>query len=181
MGINTMASVQAQDVASLDEQSKLKKFERLGQRTDSDKQLREAAQGFESIFIGKLWERMRATVPKDNYLHSKEEEFYLSMFDRELSQKMAEAGGLGLGKLLYDNLKDKLNEASHEASSLEPVDVEPLPMHSLDSTSESSEASSLPLKPSNDAGTMRQLEELIQKIEQEHATDTADAKLFKDV
>jgi Rod binding domain-containing protein len=181
MGMDTLTPVQAQDVASLEEQSKLKKFERLGQGADDDKQLREAAQGFESIFIGKLWERMRATVPKDNYLHSKEEEFYLSMFDRELSQKMAEAGGLGLGKLLYDSLKDKLNEASHEAATPNTLDVEPLVAPSMESSREQTAPSPLPSRSSNDSGTMRQLEKLIQKIEQEHATDTSKANLFKDV
>ncbi|WP_231702180.1 rod-binding protein [Desulfoplanes formicivorans] len=174
-----MASVQAQDVASVDEQSKLKKLERLGDNADSEKQLREAAQGFESIFIGKLWERMRATVPKDNYLHSKEEEFYLSMFDRELSRKMAEAGGLGLGKMLYDSLKDKLNQASHEAAPVKPLDT-PLPTRS-EPMEHSGTSPLLFSSPTNDAGTMRQLEQLIQKIEQEHEADASDAKLVKDV
>jgi len=73
-----------------------------------DSKLKEASQGFETIFISKLWEQMRQSVPKEGYLHSREEDMYLSMFDRELAQKMSESGGIGLGQMLYDELKDQL-------------------------------------------------------------------------
>ncbi|MBU1003268.1 MAG: peptidoglycan DD-metalloendopeptidase family protein [Proteobacteria bacterium] len=73
-----------------------------------DAKLRKATQGFEAIFVGKLWQEMRKNVPKEGYLHSREEDAYLSMFDRELSLKMTEAGGIGLGEMLYDELKDQL-------------------------------------------------------------------------
>ncbi|WMW64868.1 rod-binding protein [Nitratidesulfovibrio liaohensis] len=58
-------------------------------RTDPSKEqkLREACEGFESIFVQKMWEQMRATLPKEGYLHSKEEEFWQSMFDQEACQK----------------------------------------------------------------------------------------------
>lgn len=89
--------------------------------------LREATQDFEAIFIGKLWEQMRNTVPKEGYLHSKQEDFYLSMFDQELSRKLAGAGGIGIGDMLYEQLKTQLVEKSKSATPGAPVEIKPLP------------------------------------------------------
>jgi len=109
--------------ASMDEQDTLRKKlamdalkQRLGGQPDADKKLREACEGFESIFIGKLWQQMRQTVPKEGYLHSKEEDMYLSMFDTELAKKMADAGGIGLGDMLYRQLKESTAQASRTAA-----------------------------------------------------------------
>ena len=48
---------------------------------------------------------MRSSVPKEGMLHSKEEESYLSMFDQELSLKMAKwynVVGAEIVTLLHD-------------------------------------------------------------------------------
>lgn len=101
----------------------------LSPAPDKDKKLREACKGFESIFINKLWQEMRNTVPKDGYLHSKQEEMYLSMFDQEMSNKMAESGGIGLGDMLYNQLKATTEETSRVTSpsrALNPKEIKPL-------------------------------------------------------
>lgn len=85
---------------------------KLGSGPGMDKKLKEACEGFETIFLNKLWKDMRESVPKEGYLHSKEEESYVSMFDQELMKKMSAAGGIGLGKMLYENLSDHLAKAS---------------------------------------------------------------------
>ncbi|MDQ7833869.1 MAG: rod-binding protein [Humidesulfovibrio sp.] len=77
-----------------------------------DKKLREACTNFEAVFIGKLWEQMRATVPKGGYLESQQSEMYRSMFDRDFSEKLAKDGGIGLGDMLYGQLKGKLNNST---------------------------------------------------------------------
>ncbi|WP_462323455.1 rod-binding protein [Desulfoplanes sp.] len=183
MGITNTSSIQAQDLASLQDQAKLRRLrEELGQGADKEKKLKEATQGFESIFMAKMWERMRATVPKDDYLHSKEEDFYLSMFDRELSQKMADAGGVGLGKMLYDSLKNNLSEASQKSVPLEPLGARSTPLNPLPVRNAGPEDPPRPrVHPANDQGTMRELEQLIQKIEQEHGPTDPGAKLTQDV
>ncbi len=85
---------------------------RLGDGKDSDKKLREACEGFESIFLQKMWEQMRKNVKKEGYLHSKDEEAYQSMFDVELAKKMSSAGGIGLADMLQEQLGQRLNRTS---------------------------------------------------------------------
>lgn len=75
---------------------------------DKKQKLRTACQNFEAVFISKLWEQMRATVPKSGMFNSQQEEMYRSMFDREFTEKMARDGGIGLGDMLYAQLKEKL-------------------------------------------------------------------------
>jgi len=102
---------------------------RLRNDPSKEQKLREACEGFESIFVQKMWEQMRATLPKEGYLHSKEEEFWQSMFDQELAKKMTAAGGIGLADMIYEQLSTKLTDASRTtapSSVREPVPVKPV-------------------------------------------------------
>ncbi|MDL2307729.1 rod-binding protein [Desulfovibrio sp. OttesenSCG-928-C06] len=83
---------------------------------DQKEKLQDACQGFESVFIQKLWEQMRKNVPQEGYLHSKQEAMYQSMYDQEFSKKMAEAGGIGLADMLYEQLAQSLGESSRTVS-----------------------------------------------------------------
>lgn len=92
--------------------------ERLSTNGDeaAKRKLKEACQGFESIFLQKIWEQMRKNVTKEGYLHGRDEESYQSMFDQELAKKMAEAGGIGLADMLEQQLSVKLGKASIASS-----------------------------------------------------------------
>lgn len=79
--------------------------------------LREAVEGFESIFIQKMWQQMRNTVPKSGMFKSREEKMWQSMLDQELSTKMSQSGGIGLADMLYRQLSDKLGDASRDTNS----------------------------------------------------------------
>jgi Rod binding domain-containing protein len=115
---------------------------------DADKKLKQACEGFESIFLNKLWSQMRSTVPKEGYLHSKEEEAYVSMFDQELMKKMSAAGGIGLGKMLYENLSDHLAKASAGTAARVAGKTEIGPLHPEEKGIPlSPEAAALNLKP----------------------------------
>ncbi|MDL2209870.1 rod-binding protein [Desulfovibrio sp. OttesenSCG-928-O18] len=95
---------------------------------NEEKKLREACEGFESIFLQKMWEQMRKNVKKEGYLHSKDEEAYQSMFDTELAKKMASAGGIGLADMLYEQLGQKLSNSSKTTglgSMRKPLPIEP--------------------------------------------------------
>lgn len=90
-----------------------------------EKELRKACQDFEAVFISKLWKGMKSTVPKEGYLHSKQEEQYMSMFDRQFAEKMSQAGGIGLADMIYAQLSEKLKNTSRTTLS-GGVDIKPL-------------------------------------------------------
>ncbi|MEF2231362.1 MAG: rod-binding protein [Pseudodesulfovibrio sp.] len=97
---------------------------------DKTKKLRDACQKFEAVFIGKLWKEMRSTVKKEGYLHSRQEDQYLSMFDRDFAEKMAASGGIGLADLIYDQLSEKLKTTSRDTLEggvkIKPLGAEPI-------------------------------------------------------
>lgn len=80
------------------------------------KKLREACEGFESVFIQKMWQEMRNTLPKSGLLHGREEQFWQDMYDQELSKKMTSAGGIGLADMMYEQLSRNLVSASRSAA-----------------------------------------------------------------
>ena len=113
-----------------------------------EQKLREATQGFEAMFIQQLWKQMRQTVPQEGYLHSREEEIYLSMFDEELSRKMAGAGGIGLGDMLFRELQEQLarsagGSASRPDATLGPLHSGPMPLHGAPDVKSLDEAGAL--------------------------------------
>jgi len=123
--------------------------ERLGDSKGRDAQLKEACKDFEAIFISKIWKEMRNSVPKEGYLHSKQEEKYLSMFDKDFSEKMASDGGIGLADMLYDQLSTKLKEASRD-SLTGKADIRPL----------NEEREGIPLRRERNTSVEEQTEEL---------------------
>lgn len=82
------------------------------------KKLREACEGFESIFIQKMWQEMRNAVPKTGMLIGREERFWQDMYDQELSKSMTKAGGIGLADMMYEQLSRNLVSASRSAAGL---------------------------------------------------------------
>lgn len=77
-----------------------------------EKRLREACEGFESIFIQKMWQQMRATLPQNGLLHSRDEKMWQDMYDQELAKSMASVGGIGLADMMYEQLSRNLVSAS---------------------------------------------------------------------
>ncbi|MDL2279270.1 peptidoglycan DD-metalloendopeptidase family protein [Desulfovibrio sp. OttesenSCG-928-G11] len=101
---------------------------RLGDQSTKDEKLRESCEGFEAIFLQKMWEQMRKNVPKEGYLHSKDEETYQSLFDVELCKKMASAGGIGLADMLYQQLSQQLEDTGRTTTPStyrRPLDIDP--------------------------------------------------------
>lgn len=80
------------------------------------KKLRDACEGFESVFIQKMWQEMRNTLPKGGLLQGREEKFWQDMYDQELSKKMTSAGGIGLADMMYAQLSRNLISASRSAA-----------------------------------------------------------------
>lgn len=71
-----------------------------------DKKLREACQGFEAMFMELMYKKMRDTVPEDSLFgDSNAHKIWQSMLDSEMMQAAAKSGGMGLGDMLYNQLK----------------------------------------------------------------------------
>lgn len=106
--------------------------ERLATGESKEAQLKEACQNFEAVFISKLWQQMQQSVPKEGYLHSKQEDSYMAMFDRDFAEKMAKAGGIGLADMIYSQLSEKLKEVSKTTLSggvdIRPLVAQPIPL-----------------------------------------------------
>jgi len=72
---------------------------------DEDK-LRKACGDFESIFLQQLLHAMRQTIPHGGFLkEGPEKDIFQSLFDQELSKTLAERKGIGLGEMLFRQLK----------------------------------------------------------------------------
>lgn len=75
-------------------------------------QLRKVSRDFESLFLAYLMKTMKDAVPKNDFLGQSEgEKIFSEMKDDELAKNMASAGGIGLGKLLEEQLTQSLRAA----------------------------------------------------------------------
>ena len=115
---------------------------------DKAKKLRESCEGFESIFIQKIWEQMRATIPESTLLKGREEKFWQGMYDQELAKSMASAGGIGLADMMYEQLSRGLSDASKSAAKLQAgqaspfaLEIDPAPLLGTASAGSSNEKS----------------------------------------
>lgn len=73
-----------------------------GRKKVDEQKLKKASEDFEALFINQLMQSMRRTVLKSKFLDDAPgKEVYQSLFDREISKKMAQKGALGVGKIIY--------------------------------------------------------------------------------
>ncbi|MEE8300361.1 MAG: rod-binding protein [Desulfatiglandales bacterium] len=71
-----------------------------------DNRVRRACAEFESIFITYMLKSMRNTVVEGGLLaKSNEGKIIDSMFDEKLGLGIANSGGIGIGKMLFEQLK----------------------------------------------------------------------------
>jgi len=76
------------------------------QATDkADKELKEACQGFEAMFLDIMYRQMKKTVPESNFFgKSNAMDIFEDMRDSEMMKNVAVGGGLGVGDMLYRQL-----------------------------------------------------------------------------
>ena len=71
----------------------------------TDSELEKACQEMESIFLNFLLKEMRNTINKSGFISGgTAENIYTGMLDAEISKVIAERGGIGLSKILQDQL-----------------------------------------------------------------------------
>ncbi len=76
-------------------------------------QLRKVSQDFESLFLAYMMKTMKQAIPKSEFLgDSQAEKIFTEMKDEELAKGMAKAGGIGLARLLEQQLTQSLRAPS---------------------------------------------------------------------
>lgn len=94
---------------SIQSKNKGERFSQMLQEAQEEldqKKLKEACQQMESIFLHKMITQMRNSIPKSEFFPtSKGEEIFQDMLDEEYAKSMAQAGGIGLADMLYQQLK----------------------------------------------------------------------------
>ncbi len=74
--------------------------------------LKKATQAFEAIFISQLMKSMRATSFTKKEEDGFGKDIMLSMADESVSRQLAKQGVLGIGKLLFEHLSERLSDGS---------------------------------------------------------------------
>ena len=75
--------------------------------------LKDAAQGFESVFLSLLLKEMRQTLEPGSLFGKDSSDIYGGLFDQFMSQHLAQGKGMGLAQALLKQLEPK---AAHGAS-----------------------------------------------------------------
>ncbi len=78
--------------------------QKIGNGAQTDEELMDASKDFEAVFLHKMLEVMRKTVPKSGLIESFSMDMYQSMFDEELAGEMAKRGEVGLANMMYKQL-----------------------------------------------------------------------------
>ncbi|NIA29234.1 MAG: transglycosylase SLT domain-containing protein [Actinobacteria bacterium] len=90
--------------------------------------LRKICSNFEAIFVGKLLKSMRQSSGNDSLFgDGLGAQTYQSMFDSKLSEKIAQDGGFGVGRLLFNELSSRLH-FSEDKKEMQPVSLKKLVM-----------------------------------------------------
>jgi len=80
---------------------------------DGEENLKKVCSQFEAIFLSYLFRQMKKTIPESGFL---KEEFSSKIYEEEfydtIAEKVAEAGCLGLAKILFNQLKNRIKEKS---------------------------------------------------------------------
>ena len=78
---------------------------------DDKAKLREAANEFEAIFIQQMLKTMRKTSLESDFIKKSEgEKMFRSMLDEQYAILSAKSGRLGLGEIIFQQLRSNLNK-----------------------------------------------------------------------
>ena len=73
-----------------------------GDKKLNREKLKKACTEFEALFMSQMLKSMRQTIPQTGFLgKGLGEDVYQGLMDQELSQKLSQSKGLGLGKVIY--------------------------------------------------------------------------------
>jgi flagellar protein FlgJ len=96
-------------------QYKLHRIKTIETKEGESLEVSQVCKEFESLFLNYLLKEMRATVPKSGpFGGGQAEQIYTSMFDEQLSRKLAQHGGIGLAQIIQRSLMDDQNNIKNE-------------------------------------------------------------------
>ncbi|BBO66784.1 hypothetical protein DSCA_07140 [Desulfosarcina alkanivorans] len=73
---------------------------------DSDADLKAASRQFESLLLNFMLKEMRATVPESAlFPQSMADEIFTGMLDEQIAGEMAQNGGIGISRMIFNQLK----------------------------------------------------------------------------
>ena len=73
---------------------------------EKDRKLRKSCADFEALFISYIFQTMRKTIPESHTTTKMPgKDTYTMIMDHKLSEDLARRGGIGLQKVLYNQLK----------------------------------------------------------------------------
>ena len=99
------------------ESQQLKSIAKSARSPQNKKALTDACQKLEALFINHLMKEMRATVEKSGLIDGGPgEEIFTSMLDTQMSIDASAAGGIGLAKILFEQLSQQLDKNQSEAT-----------------------------------------------------------------
>lgn len=74
-------------------------------------ELRESTREFEAIYVMEMFKAMRKTVPEDGlFKPDASTKMFREMMDMELARDTAAGEGMGIGKAMYDQMKDLIEK-----------------------------------------------------------------------
>jgi len=82
---------------------------RSAARADETAALAPVAKQFESLFVHMMLKAMRDATPRDGLLNSHHSESYEQMYDQQLAMELSDHGGLGLARVLIEQLQGRVS------------------------------------------------------------------------
>ena len=87
--------------------------------------IEEVAAQFESLFLQQMLKSMRDATVKSDLFDSNQIETYQSMADQQLALQLAEQGGIGLARMMVEQMQTRgyVSEAESETGSTSSLDT----------------------------------------------------------
>jgi flagellar protein FlgJ len=78
-------------------------------KTDKEAGVKAAAQEFEALFLQMMLKSMRTTTDQDTFMDSDASRFFTGMLDEQIAKDVSKTGGIGLAKVLEEQLSRRIN------------------------------------------------------------------------
>ena len=99
------------------------------------KAIQNVASQFEALFIQQMMKSMRDAVPKSELMQSDHLETYQSMADRQMAVSLSQQGGIGIARMLVEQMQSKGYVPSPENPDTDFFGAEDGPVEGLDECS----------------------------------------------